>query len=140
MSVKEIKAIPVLEFAAKDCILWLWTTNAFMRQALEVIDAWGFKEKTILTWVKDRMGTGDWLRGRTEHCLLTIRGKPVVNLTNQTTVMESLRHEHSRKPDEFYALVEALCPGSKLEMFSRADERNGWSLHGNESGPRQGRV
>jgi N6-adenosine-specific RNA methylase IME4 len=140
MSVKEIKAIQVPDFAATDCILWLWTTNAFMRQALEVIDAWGFKEKTILTWVKDRMGTGDWLRGRTEHCLLTIRGMPVVNLTNQTTVMESLRREHSRKPDEFYALVEALCPGSKLEMFSRADERKGWTLHGNESGARRERV
>src|SRR5262249_55312882 len=134
MSMNEIKAIPVPDFAASDCILWLWTTNAFMRQALEVIDAWGFKEKTILTWVKDRMGTGDWLRGRTEHCLLTIRGKPVVNLTNQTTLLESPRREHSRKPDEFYGLVEALCPGSKLEMFSRAVERKGWTLHGNESG------
>ena len=36
------------------------------------------------------------------------------------------------KPDEFYRLVESLCPGSKLEMFSR-EKREGWVGHGNES-------
>ena len=50
-----------------------------MREAFSVLDAWGFEQKTILTWVKDRMGTGDWLRGQTEHCLMAVRGKPVVS-------------------------------------------------------------
>jgi hypothetical protein len=53
-----------------DCILWFWTTNHHMRQAFAVLDAWGFEQneqKTILTWAKDKMGLGDWLRGQTEH-------------------------------------------------------------------------
>jgi N6-adenosine-specific RNA methylase IME4/ParB-like chromosome segregation protein Spo0J len=131
MSTEEICALPVGGIAHDDSILWLWTTNAFMRDAFRVLDAWGFQERTILTWVKNRMGTGDWLRGKTEHCILAIRGKPTVTLTNQTTELAAAMREHSRKPDEFYALVEALCPGSKIELFAR-EARTGWSAWGAE--------
>jgi N6-adenosine-specific RNA methylase IME4 len=122
----------IISRAHDDAVLWLWTTNAFMRDAFRVVDAWGFQEKTILTWAKSKMGTGDWLRGKTEHCILAVRGKPVVNLTNQTTLLDGVVREHSRKPDEFYALVESLCPGSKLEIFAR-EQRVGWSGWGAES-------
>lgn len=133
MTGDEIKAMPVGERAHDNCILWLWTTNAFMVLAHEVAEAWGFKVKTILTWGKDRMGTGDWLRGQTEHCLMCVRGKPVVTLTNQTTLLNGPMREHSRKPDEFYALVEKLCPGIKCELFSR-ENRDGWAAFGAEVG------
>jgi N6-adenosine-specific RNA methylase IME4 len=132
MSTEEICALPVVDLAHDDAILWLWTTNAFMRDAFLVLDAWGFKEKTILTWVKSQMSTGDWLRGRSEHCILAVRGRPLVTLTNQTTVIEAPRREHSRKPDEFYALVEELCPGSKVELFAR-QSRDGWQAWGAET-------
>lgn len=115
------------------CVLWLWTTNAFMRDAFCVLDAWGFEEKTILTWVKNKIGLGDWLRGQTEHCILAVRGKPTITLTNETTVLNGPVREHSRKPDEFYDLVEKLCPGSKVEMFCR-QARAGWSTWGAETG------
>ena len=131
MSLDDIKAMAVRDIAHQDATLWLWTTNAFMPGAFEVLDAWGFTHKTILTWVKDRMGTGDWLRGKTEHCLMAVRGKPTVTLTNQTTVIAGALREHSRKPDEFYELVEALCPGSKAELFQRSP-RPGWVGHGDE--------
>lgn len=132
MSIQDIGAMPVGQRAHTDCVLWLWTTNAFMREAYAVLDRWGFAEKTILTWAKNKMGTGDWLRGKTEHCILAIRGKPTVTLTNQTTLLVADVREHSRKPDEFYALVEALCPGSKLELFAR-EARDGWQTWGAEA-------
>src|SRR5271157_3631528 len=106
-----------------------------MREAFDILDAWGFTFKTILTWIKDRMGTGDWLRGQTEHCLMAVRGNPVIQLTNQTTALHGPLRKHSQKPEEFYRLVELLCPTSdngKLEMFSR-QKREGWISHGNES-------
>lgn len=133
MSADEIARMDVLSRAADDCILWLWTTNAFMSEAYDVAHAWGFEVKTILTWVKDRMGTGDWLRGQTEHCLMAVRGRPVVSLTNQTTVLHGKVREHSRKPDEFYALVDGLCHGRKCELFSR-EHRDGWEAFGAEVG------
>jgi N6-adenosine-specific RNA methylase IME4 len=132
MTIDKIKALPVGDLAHEDCILWLWATNVHMRQAFDVAEAWGFECTTILTWAKDRMGTGDWPRGQIEHCLMCVRGKPVITLTNQTTVLHAPLREHSRKPDEFYALVESLCPGSKVELFAR-QTREGWSAHGNDT-------
>lgn len=133
MTVDEICALPVADRAQRDCVLWLWTTNAFMRGAYRCLDAWGFEEKTILTWDKVAMGLGDWLRNVTEHCILAVRGAPVVSLTNQTTIIREARREHSRKPKVFYELVDQLCPGSKLEMFAR-EEREGWTAWGAETG------
>jgi N6-adenosine-specific RNA methylase IME4 len=62
-----------------------------------------------------------------------VRGKPVVQLTNQATHISEPRREHSRKPEVFYRLVEGLCPGSKLEIFAR-ETRYGWTAWGAEMG------
>jgi len=132
MSLDEIEILPVAEHSNDNAILWLWTTNAFLRAAFKLMDSWDFEQKTMLTWAKDRMGIGDWLRGQTEHCLLAIRGRPIVTLTNQTTLLVAPMREHSRKPDEFYHLVESLCPGTKLEMFAR-QSRPGWQSWGLET-------
>jgi N6-adenosine-specific RNA methylase IME4 len=117
--------------AAENSTLWLWTTNAFMREAFQVLDAWNFTDKTILTWSKERMGTGTWLRGQTEHCILAIRGHPIVRLTNQTTWLQGATREHSRKPEQFYRLVESLCLGRRIEFFAR-EQRDGWTSIGAE--------
>ncbi len=125
--------------AAEDCVLWLWTTNAFIADgsAAAVVKAWGFESKTVLTWVKPRMGLGRWLRNVTEHCILAVRGSPKVDLTNQTTMMMAPLGEHSAKPDLFYRMVEQLCPSpSRIEMFARAD-RPGWVTTGAELGKKR---
>lgn len=131
LDIAEIKALPIPGIAADDSILWLWTTNAHLRAAFEVVDAWGFEYKTALTWVKDRMGTGEWLRGQTEHCLLAARGKPLFLHGSQATVLNAERRQHSRKPEEFYSVVEATCPGSRVELFCRC-RRSGWHVYGND--------
>lgn len=131
MSIEEIEKLSIGDLAHDDCILWLWTTNAFMADAHRLAQSWGFEVKTILTWAKDRMGVGDWLRGQTEHCLLAVRGKPVVMLSNQTTLLRGRVGEHSQKPRDFYRLVESLCPGSKCELFARS-RRDGWQTFGAE--------
>ena len=130
MTIQEIMDMEIP--AEENAILWLWTTNAFLHEAYHIIEGWDFTPKTVLTWVKDRMGTGDWLRGKTEHCILAIRGKPVIDLSNQTTVLNAPLREHSRKPDEFYDMVNNLCPGRKIDIFSR-EAREGWDQWGCES-------
>jgi len=131
MSLEKIRSLGVKSIAHDDCILWLWTTNAHILHSFEIVEAWGFIYKTMLTWAKQKMGTGDWLRGKTEHCLMCVRGKPTVTLTNQTTLLSANAGKHSEKPEEFYKFVEDLCPGSKAELFSRK-KRKGWHQHGNE--------
>lgn len=133
MTLEQIKSLSIANMAHENCVLWLWTTNSHIMYSFEIAEAWGFTYKTLLTWVKDKMGLGDWLRGQTEHCLMCVRGKPTIDLTNQTTVIHGPLREHSQKPDEFYAMVERLCPGSKVEVFSRTN-REGWTTHGDETG------
>ena len=58
--------MPVGSIVHRDAILWLWTTNAHMPRAFEVVGAWGFEHRTILTWVKQGIRLGNWLRQRTE--------------------------------------------------------------------------
>ncbi len=117
--------------AADDCVLWCWTTHRFLPHAFPLLAAWGFDYKVTLTWVKDSFGVGRWLRSQSEFCLMAVRGRPVLDLTNQPTVLHAPRREHSRKPDEFYGLVDSLCVGRKLDIFSR-EPRLGWAQFGNE--------
>ena len=132
MALDAIKAMPIGELADDNATLWLWTTNAHLPVAFDVVESWGFEYRTLLTWVKDRMGTGEWLRGQTEHCLLGVRGKPTFLRGEDGTVLAAARREHSRKPDEFYQLVDRICPGHKLDMFAR-EQRRGWHAFGNHS-------
>lgn len=130
MDLREIIQTPMP--AKADAVLWLWVTNAHMRWAFMVLDAWSFHEKTILTWAKPRIGVGDWLRGQTEHCILAVRGRPVLReVGGLSTLLQAAAGEHSEKPDEFYALVEKLCPGAKAELFARK-RRDGWATFGAE--------
>jgi len=130
MSLDEIQSINLP--ASNDCILWLWTTHKFMRHSFDLLDQWGFRDVAIVTWVKDRMGLGSWLRSQSEFCIMAVKGSPKVNLTNQTTIINGALREHSRKPDEFYSFVDSLCVGYKLDWFSR-QQRDGWVSFGNDT-------
>jgi N6-adenosine-specific RNA methylase IME4 len=135
MSLEEINALPVSDLAADDALLWLWTTNAFLPDAFQVIQSWGFQYRAALVWGKNHIGLGDWLRVQTEHCLMASRGRPLVTLGNQSTLLLAPAREHSRKPEEFYTLVESLCPTpplGRIELFARG-ERPGWRVWGHES-------
>ena len=129
MTLEELENLPIPH--TEDSIMWLWTTNAFLHDAFHLLRCWGFTYKTTLTWAKTQMGTGDWLRGKTEHCLLAIHGEYQITPGSYTTLFETPKSRHSAKPDAFYSLVEALCPGSRIDMFAR-DQREGWSGWGAE--------
>ena len=102
MSIDQICALDVAGLAHPDSILWLWTTNHHIEQALAVVRAWGFKQLVILTWAKDRMGMGEWLRGQTEHCIMAVRGKPTVTLSTRTTLLHGAMRTNSEKPELFF--------------------------------------
>jgi ParB/RepB/Spo0J family partition protein len=136
MSLAQICALDVGSIMHEDAILWLWTPSYHLvtGAAAQVLAAWGFEGRTLLTWGKDRMGNGYWLRGQSEHCVLAVRGKPVVTLTNQTTLLHAPMRGHSVKPREFYDLVESLCPAPRYaDLFSRYRHNEKWDCHGDEA-------
>ncbi|MGA8549988.1 MAG: MT-A70 family methyltransferase [Stellaceae bacterium] len=147
MTLPELKALPVAEWAADDCALLLWTTDPLLPTALEVIRAWGFTYKTVgFYWAKLNKsadptvyheasfftGLGFWTRANPELCLLATRGHPHRRRADVRKLIVSPRREHSRKPDEAYQRIEALCEGPYLEMFARFS-RPGWDRWGAES-------
>src|SRR5690349_24620761 len=50
----------------------------------------------------------------------------------QTNIIVSRKREHSRKPDEQYAIIEACSPGPYLELFARGT-RSGWTSWGHQA-------
>jgi N6-adenosine-specific RNA methylase IME4 len=130
MTMAEIKAIKLP--ADDDCILWLWGIDLFLKETLEVIEAWGFERKSTLVWVKDKFGLGHWLRNQHEYCFLCIKGKPVFHGENIPSILHAPRQAHSEKPDEFYVLAEKASPyKAKLDYFARK-KREGWICYGDE--------
>jgi N6-adenosine-specific RNA methylase IME4 len=134
MSLDRIKAMPVSELAAQNAHLYLWCTNASLRDGYDVAEAWGFSPKSILTWVKFRLGLGSYLRNSTEHVLFCTRGNAPVRFRSQPTWINAPVQEHSRKPDEIYPVIERLSDGPYLEIFARRrpPSTRGWAIWGNE--------
>ncbi len=140
MPLAEIAALPVGHLARGDGWLWLWATYPMLPQAVQVMAAWGFPYVTGGTWVKRgtsgklAMGTGYVLRSCSEIFLLGKHGSPRTCSRSIRNVIEAPRREHSRKPEEAYAMAEDLFgPARRADLFSRAS-RPGWDAWGNEAG------
>jgi len=134
MSLEHIKAMPVGDLAAADAHLWLWCTNATLREGYDVAEEWGFTVRSPLTWIKFRLGLGAYLRNSTEHLLFATRGTAPVNFRSQPTWINAPVQEHSRKPQEQFAVIERISDGPYLELFARRrpPSHASWSVWGNE--------
>lgn len=138
MSIDAIKAMPVAQLAAPNCLLWLWCTNPIIDQAIEVLRAWSFTFKTAGTWVKRtkngvlHFGIGYHLRSANEPFLIGTIGSPQT-ANNVRSAIEGVVREHSRKPEEAFAAAEQLMPHARrLELFSR-QARPGWTGWGDQA-------
>ena len=151
MTLDELLRLPVGEVVADQSHLWLWTTGAFMVEAHQVAEAWGFSPKGVIPWIKVRknavrhveenhdllsavrMGMGLYVRWVSEFVVFAVRGKlPALNHDVKGVVFAE-RRDHSEKPDELYDLVEAVSPGPRLELFART-ARPGYEVWGQEVG------
>lgn len=131
MTLDQIAAMPVADLAEENAHLWLWVTNATLRQGYDIAEAWGFTVRSPLTWVKFRLGLGNYLRNSTEHLLFATRGKAPVGFNSQPTWINAPVQDHSHKPEEQYALIERISAGPYLELFARRRQQ-GWHAWGNQ--------
>lgn len=111
MTLEQICSEPVAQLAEKNAHLHLWTTNAFLREAFKVIDAWGFRYKSCFVWVKDRLGMGNYWRVSHEFLLLGVRGSLTFRDRTQPSWLKCPRTTHSRKPWPVRVLIERVSPG-----------------------------
>lgn len=118
-----------------DAVVFMWATVAKLREAFEVMDAWGFDYKTSAVWDKEKIGMGYWFRGQHELLLVGTKGKfsPPEQEARVSSVFRESRGKHSAKPECVYQWIERAFPAAiKLEMFCRSP-RAGWQTHGNEA-------
>lgn len=148
MTLDEMKALPVADLAAKDCLLNMWVIGSHLDQALELGRHWGFTFRSDgFVWVKTGkhdasvrpITMGKWVRKQVEYSLLFGRGKPARTdagvrqlIETGDNVIYAARREHSRKPDERIERLQRLVNGPYVELFTR-QERPGWDCWGNET-------
>jgi len=140
MSLDEICALPVADISAKDCALFLWVTFPMLREGFDVINAWGFKYKSVaFVWIKQNRktpswfwGMGNWTRANAEICLLATKGKPKRKDCGVHQLIVSKIEEHSKKPAEARSKILRLMGNlPRVELFAR-QHPPGWDVWGNE--------
>lgn len=135
----EILALPVGNLFRERGWALLWTTAPKLRLGFECFDAWGIEYVTRMSWLKitaknrkRRMGPGYVVRTFHEDILIGRVGRPRSRKA-MPSIFDGVAREHSRKPDEFYELVDGFAPARarKLDLFSR-QSRVDWTTWGRE--------
>ena len=142
LSIHQACSLDIDSIMHADAVLFMWVTNFILARGLhlEPLTAWGFKPKTVITWPKaQHTFKAHWSRGQTEHMVMAVRGKPVITLTDQTTLLRGPFHlvvkgKHSAKPAGAYDFVEGLCPAPRYcDLFSRYRHNEKWDPHGDQA-------
>jgi N6-adenosine-specific RNA methylase IME4 len=141
MTIAALKTLPIAEIAAPDCFLFLWVPLRSVDQVVPLMCAWGFRfSGSAFVWAKLNpsgagffVGNGFGTRHNVEIAWLGRRGKPQRKSKGVRELIVAPRREHSRKPDDVYQRIEALCAGPYLELFAR-QQWPGWTCLGDESG------
>ena len=131
MPLAAIKELPVSSIVTDNAHLYLWTPNSLIPIALEVMSDWGFKYKSVITWVKNRSIFGYYFKGQTEQLLFGVKGSMPVLDRCLTTVIDGRIMRHSQKPESAYQLIERASPTPRVELFAR-QTREGWDSWGLE--------
>lgn len=121
------------------CHLYLRTTNNFIKDAFKVMEEWGFEYITIITWVKKKMGLGQYYRGLSEHCLfgatpnrLSYRELDNGKRAQGKTAFIEEKGEHSEKPEKMREWIEVVSHPPRIELFAR-EKVKGWDVWGDEA-------
>lgn len=135
MSMAEIAALPIAEHLLPNAAVVLWENDSIPDTYLFLAKAWGLRvaTKQLLIWDKgEKMGMGYYTRKQGEVCHLLTNGTPKRLSKAVRQIIREPRRQHSRKPEGFYANVEALFAGPYLDVFGRCS-RAGWDVCGNEA-------
>jgi len=127
----DLERLPIPDLSMDDCHLYLWITNRSLYKGFDLLDRWGFRYITMLTWCKPSIGIGNYFRNNTEHILFAVKGSMRLLRFDVGTWFQAARgSEHSSKPQEAYDVIESCSPAPRLDMFAR-EQREGFTAWGN---------
>jgi len=131
MTLDEIQAMPIADLLEDDAHVWCWVTQAALEPGFKILREYGLIPKSVFTWVKPRMGLGNFLRSATEFIILATKGNCPIQFKGQINWGIFPVQGHSHKPEEVHKIIERCSPGPYLELFARR-KFPGWSVWGNE--------
>ena len=157
LDVDALCRLPVQSIAADDAVLALWFVSSQPAAGLRVMEAWGFRQTQVWTWVKLtsksgpvqpgklpepgaklHFGMGRIARGCTENLYIGVRGKLYQHVmdNSQRNVFFGPALGHSAKPEALQDILDTIFPMregviDRVELFARR-ERLGWLVTGNE--------
>jgi N6-adenosine-specific RNA methylase IME4 len=129
----ELMKLSVQQITKNDCLLFMWTSNPHLAQAIQLGEAWGFEYRTVaFIWDKMNHNPGQYTLSNCELCLVFKHGKipRPRGARNIQQLIRSPRKEHSEKPIEVMQAIEKMFPTQeKIELFARR-KIEGWSSWG----------
>lgn len=140
MNIEDIKALPVKDLADDNSMLFLWVTFPLLKDGLDLIEAWGFKYKTLgFSWTKTNpksgtpfFGMGWYTKSNAEVCLIGIKGKPFKASNKVSSAVIAPIGRHLEKPAKIRdRIVEFAGDLPRIELFAR-ESAEGWDAWGNE--------
>jgi N6-adenosine-specific RNA methylase IME4 len=135
-----IAALPVPDYMAKHCSVFLWVTDQMLALPFTLLfPRWGLTYSSVaFVWVKTARrlgkqlplflisdnkefpkGQGHTTRKNCEYCLLARRGKFGRQDKAVPQAIFAPRRANSEKPEEQYGRIERLVAGPYLELFAR---------------------
>jgi N6-adenosine-specific RNA methylase IME4 len=134
MPTDELCELPVSSIAADDCVLFMWATCPCLKDALRILEAWGFEYKAQMVWDKVKHNVGNYVSVRHELLLICTKGQPPKVPKLVDSVYSEERTQHSCKPEYFRKVIESMYPsGKRIELFRRGGAPDGWTVWGNEA-------
>lgn len=136
MSISELCALPILELAEDNAVLFLWVTSPILPESFRVIEAWGFKYKASFVWDKIRHNLGHYNSVRHEFLLICTKGSCLPDSPKLIDSVQSIEKtsKHSQKPEEFRKMIDIMYfNGARIELFARDKIPANWKAWGNEN-------
>ena len=134
LSLPQICRLPIAKLAAAQSRLHLWTTNAFLFEAKQVMEAWGFEYKSCFVWVKPQLGMGNYWRLSHEFLLLGVRGNGRFDDRSQRSWVEIPRQRHSEKPDAIRSIAPCARGSNRAIRAATSSRAARWRSTGRRSG------
>jgi N6-adenosine-specific RNA methylase IME4 len=116
LKLEELMKLPLNKIMKEDCLLFMWTTNPQLENAIKLGNAWGFQYKTIaFIWNKMSHNPGQYTLSNCELCLVFKHGKipKPRGARNIQQLVSVPREAHSVKPIEVIKGITAMFPTQK---------------------------
>ena len=116
---ESLSQIPISDLGEDDSVLFLWSKPTQLKQALQLIDGWGFNYKTCMVWNKDVFDVSD----NAEILTISTKGNPpMMPLTKETF------DSKITKPLMVEDMIKNNFGGAIVELTFEDSTISGWAL------------